>query len=68
MDKVPEPQAQGPVSFGPYTLVRRIGYGGMGEVFRARDSRLNRDVALKVLPDLLSHDPDRFARFTREAR
>ena len=45
-----------------------IGAGGMGEVFRARDTKLNRDVALKVLPDVFASDPDRLARFTREAQ
>jgi serine/threonine protein kinase len=53
---------------GPYEVITSLGVGGMGEVFRARDSKLNRDVALKVLPDSLSNDPDRFARFTREAQ
>lgn len=45
-----------------------IGEGAMGQVFRARDTRLHRDVALKVLPDSLANDPGRFARFTREAQ
>src|SRR5687768_17336688 len=53
---------------GPYEIVAPIGAGGMGEVFRARDPRLNRDVAIKVLPELLTRDPDRLARFTREAQ
>jgi Tol biopolymer transport system component len=53
---------------GPYEVIARLGAGGMGEVFRARDTRLHRDVALKVLPDSFSHDPARFARFTREAQ
>ena len=53
---------------GPYEVITSLGVGGMGEVFRARDSRLNRDVALKVVPDSLAHDPDRFTRFTREAQ
>ena len=52
---------------GPYEVIARIGVGGMGEVFRARDTRLNRDVALKVLPDSFANDPDRLARFRREA-
>src|SRR5687767_9600025 len=53
---------------GPYEVIASIGVGGMGEVFRARDTKLNRDVALKVLPDLFASDPDRLARFTREAQ
>jgi serine/threonine protein kinase len=53
---------------GPYLIVSAIGAGGMGEVYRARDSRLNRDVALKVLPDVFAADADRLARFTREAQ
>jgi serine/threonine protein kinase len=44
---------------GPYEIVSAIGAGGMGEVYRARDTRLNRDVAIKVLPDALAQDPDR---------
>jgi serine/threonine protein kinase len=47
---------------GPYEVTGSIGAGGMGEVYRARDSRLNRDVALKVLPDGFAGDPDRLAR------
>ena len=53
---------------GPYEVIASIGAGGMGEVFRARDTKLNRDVALKVLPDVFASDPDRLARFTREAQ
>jgi Tol biopolymer transport system component len=53
---------------GPYQVLDAIGAGGMGQVYRARDTRLNRDVALKVLPDLFASDPDRLARFTREAQ
>ncbi len=53
---------------GPYDVVAKLGEGGMGEVFRARDARLGRDVALKVLPDLFAKDPDRLARFKREAQ
>lgn len=53
---------------GPYEVLGSLGAGGMGEVFRARDSRLGRDVAVKVLPDAFAHDPDRLARFEREAQ
>jgi eukaryotic-like serine/threonine-protein kinase len=52
---------------GPYEVIGSIGAGGMGEVYRARDTKLNRDVALKVLPESLATDPDRLARFQREA-
>jgi len=54
--------------FGSYEVASRIGVGGMGEVHRARDIKLNRDVALKVLPDSFVNDPDRLARFQREAQ
>jgi eukaryotic-like serine/threonine-protein kinase len=53
---------------GPYEIVSALGIGGMGEVYRARDSTLNRSVAIKVLPDLLAHDSERLARFRREAQ
>ena len=53
---------------GPYEVVGLLGVGGMGEVLRARDTKLNRDVALKVLPELVAGDPDRLARFQREAQ
>ena len=52
---------------GPYEVIAAIGAGGMGEVYRATDSRLKRDVAIKVLPASMSDDPDRLARFQREA-
>jgi len=52
---------------GPYEILAALGAGGMGEVYRARDTKLNRDVALKVLPEAFTTDPDRLARFKREA-
>jgi serine/threonine protein kinase/Tol biopolymer transport system component len=55
-------------SLGPYRIERLIGAGGMGEVYRARDTTLGRDVAIKILPHLFTSDPDRLARFEREAR
>ena len=70
-------QALGPVDegvnftgrrFGAYLVHERIAVGGMGEVYRARDTRLGRDVAIKVLPQAFANDPDRLARFEREAR
>src|SRR5437870_5052479 len=53
---------------GQYRVISRIGAGGMGEVYRARDVKLGRDVAIKVLPALFTADPERLARFEREAR
>lgn len=54
--------------FGPYEILAPIGAGGMGEVYRARDTKLKRDVAVKVLPDAFARDPERMARFQREAQ
>ena len=53
---------------GHYTIQSLIGKGGMGEVYRALDTKLERDVAIKVLPQTLSADPERLARFEREAK
>jgi eukaryotic-like serine/threonine-protein kinase len=53
---------------GPYEIVAPLGAGGMGEVYRAHDGRLNRDVAIKILPDHLSQNPELRERFEREAR
>jgi len=53
---------------GSYIIEAPLGAGGMGEVYRARDSKLQRQVALKVLPELLASDPDRRSRFEREAQ
>ena len=55
-------------SLGPYSVTAKIGEGGMGEVYQARDTKLDRDVALKVLPEAFTSDPDRLARFEREAK
>jgi serine/threonine protein kinase len=53
---------------GSYEILELIGKGGMGEVYRAHDKNLSRDVAIKVLPAALAQDPDRLARFEREAK
>ena len=55
-------------SLNQYQITARIGAGGMGEVFRARDTRLNRDVAIKVLPKDFASDADRLRRFEQEAK
>src|SRR5436190_19105732 len=53
---------------GPYEVTALLGSGGMADVYRARDTRLGRDVAIKILPDDISADPESLARFQREAR
>ena len=53
---------------GPFEILSALGAGGMGEVYRARDSKLNRDVAIKIVSDGFGHDPERVARFRREAQ
>src|SRR5262245_25634986 len=53
---------------GAYEVIAKLGEGGMGEVYRARDSRLDRDVAIKILPASVAHDQDRRSRFEREAK
>src|SRR2546426_3472659 len=53
---------------GPYEILAPLGAGGMGEVYRARDTRLDREVAIKVLPEHLAKDPQALARFEREAK
>src|SRR5580658_5843638 len=53
---------------GPYEIIAPIGAGGMGEVYRAKDTKLKREVALKILPDSFASEPDRLARFEREAK
>src|ERR1700676_4866279 len=54
--------------FGSYEVTAAIGAGGMGEVYQAHDSKLGRDVAIKVLPEAFAHDAERLARFQREAK
>ncbi len=55
-------------SIGPHKVVSLLGEGGMGQVWQATDTQLGREVALKILPDAFASDPDRLARFTREAQ
>jgi eukaryotic-like serine/threonine-protein kinase len=56
------------VRLGAYEIATLMGEGGMGQVYRARDTKLNREVALKILPEAFALDPDRLARFKREAQ
>src|SRR5277367_3969778 len=55
-------------NLGPYEILAPLGAGGMGEVYKARDIKLDRDVAIKVLPASFAQDPERLARFEREAK
>ncbi len=55
-------------TLGVYEVLAAIGAGGMGEVYKARDTKLDRDVALKIIPDAFVNDPERLARFQREAK
>jgi serine/threonine protein kinase/Tol biopolymer transport system component len=64
----PSPGLAAGSRLGNYTVVAPLGAGGMGEVYRARDARLGRDVAIKILPRVFTSDPERLARFEREAR
>src|SRR5262245_23333403 len=63
-----QPPALVGTHLGNYRIDALLGEGGMGQVFRARDTRLGRDVAIKVLPPAFANDPDRVSRFEREAR
>jgi len=64
----PAPRLAPGASVGPYRIERLLDVGGMGEVYRARDARLDRDVAIKILPQVFTNHPERLARFEREAR
>src|SRR5256714_6211058 len=57
-----------PQTIAHYRITAKLGEGGMGEVWRATDTKLGRDVAIKILPEAFAQDPDRMARFTREAQ
>ena len=57
-----------PQAIAHYRITAKLGEGGMGEVWRATDTKLGREVAIKVIPDSFAQDPDRMARFTREAQ
>jgi serine/threonine-protein kinase len=57
-----------PQTIAHYKITAKLGEGGLGEVWRATDTKLNRDVAIKILPEIFAQDPDRMARFTREAQ
>ena len=67
IEAIPMPLAPG-ARLGPYEIKSALGAGAMGEVYCARDTKLNRDVAVKVLPDLFAADPERLGRFEREAQ
>ena len=64
---MPPPTLVPGARLGPYEILSALGSGGMGEVYRARNTRLKREVAIKVLPDAFARDPERLARFQREA-
>ena len=53
---------------GPYEILALLGAGGMGEVYQAHDTKLGRDVVIKVLPEAVAHDPEQLSRFQREAK
>src|SRR5437660_6804627 len=57
-----------PSTIAHYRIASKLGEGGMGEVWRATDTKLGRDVAIKIIPETFAQDPDRMARFTREAQ